>query len=796
MKKRYNELFLAAAVLLLLLLIPAFASAAVTLNDPRFGVANQSTFNITVSTVSATNCRYSSPFEKSFAEMTAFTSTGATAHKLENFQLPETGQAYKFFVECSDAEKGSFDLSVDASPPGIVKAAASPPQVIETPLQTKLIVETSENTSCKYDAEFYTYESMRNFFKINDVDKANYENNHEAIVSSGLADKTSYAYNVTCRNLAQLTSSLARIMFSIDTTIPPVISEVLPATGLATTSTEVNLSVTTNKRSVCSYGNTTEYKESNGNFTLTTWNHQATLKLESGQYKYYIRCLFEGPKEATADTSFIVDNTPPSAPAINDTQDLNGIEEGYTYLLDKLTFKLKSEDPESGIDLYNYSIVEESTGRVILNWTATRDSKVTVSSLKLRDGERYYIWAFAQNNAGLASAPAHSSGVTVNVLLNTEYACTDKLRDGDESDIDCGGSCRAKCANNRQCLVSSDCKTSYCVNNVCRSGNCTDGYQNQGETDVDCGGNCPAKCDLHSKCVKNSDCTTNLCSDGYCAAEGPCSNKQLDNGETDIDCGGLCVAVRGKKCALLQKCSQNSDCTTNFCGPVGKCTNQNDRDGDGILNDADLCPDVPNPNSDKKQTDSDHDKIGDECDTDNDNDGMPDEWEKKYGFNPSDPADAALDSDNDGLKNLDEYKLGTNPRSSDTDKDGADDGKEVRAHTDPKDPKSKPGSSFAGTATKMLIMLVLIVAAAAAYMAYKKGKGKSGKGSSGGGLQYAQPASHRAAPVAPHYAEPPVQQHQEHHRSHHEVFEKLEKTYSQLSGEELFEHLRRKTGRR
>ena len=46
---------------------------------------------------------------------------------------------------------------------------------------------------------------------------------------------------------------------------------------------------------------------------------------------------------------------------------------------------------------------------------------------------------------------------------------------------------------------------------------------------------------------------------------------------------------------------------------------------------------------------------------DTDKDGMPDAYEAKNGFNPNDPADAALDFDKDGVSNLDEYKAGTDP---------------------------------------------------------------------------------------------------------------------------------------
>ena len=591
---------------------------------------------------------------------------------------------------------------------------------------------------------------------------------------------------------------------------------------MATTSREINLSVTTNKKSVCSYGNTTEYKEAGGNFSLTTVSHQVTLKLEPRQYKYFVKCLFEGPKEATAETSFAIDDTPPSALEINDSQELKGVEEsyreGYTYYLDRLSIKFNSEDKESGIDFYNYSVVEDSSGRLVYGWTTTADAKTTIRDLKLKDGERYSVQAYAQNKAGLRTELARSKGIRVNVLLNTEYACSDDIRDGDETDTDCGGSCSTKCANSKACSASSDCRSNFCVAGVCRAGNCTDSYMNQDESDVDCGGSCSTKCDIGSKCKKSPDCETSICSEGTCIAEGPCSNKRLDEGETDVDCGGLCVAVKNKKCSLNQKCAENSDCKTGLCGPVGKCASQNDRDIDTILNDDDNCPDNPN----KDQKDADKDKIGDACDKDNDNDGMPDEWETKYGFKPLDSSDALLDSDGDGLSNLEEFKLGINPKSRDTDKDKADDGKEVAAGTDPNNPKSKPGGGFIVKATAFLLLIAAALAAVTAYSAMKRRKigggatGGSSKGfsasasSASTGQQRQKPQQQPLRPQqqqgSQNYYHNRYQQlgeqtgqqpgHYTGHRSPHDVFDELQRTYSQMSGEEIFEELRKKSGRR
>ncbi len=46
---------------------------------------------------------------------------------------------------------------------------------------------------------------------------------------------------------------------------------------------------------------------------------------------------------------------------------------------------------------------------------------------------------------------------------------------------------------------------------------------------------------------------------------------------------------------------------------------------------------------------------------DADGDGMPDEWERRYGLNPNDPADANADKDGDGFTNLEEYLAKTDP---------------------------------------------------------------------------------------------------------------------------------------
>ncbi len=57
---------------------------------------------------------------------------------------------------------------------------------------------------------------------------------------------------------------------------------------------------------------------------------------------------------------------------------------------------------------------------------------------------------------------------------------------------------------------------------------------------------------------------------------------------------------------------------------------------------------------------------------------IPSYWLKKYGITINSPADLNADIDGDGLTLKEEYKYFTNPLDPDTDKDGYNDGKEVR----------------------------------------------------------------------------------------------------------------------
>src|SRR5947209_599696 len=68
--------------------------------------------------------------------------------------------------------------------------------------------------------------------------------------------------------------------------------------------------------------------------------------------------------------------------------------------------------------------------------------------------------------------------------------CMDGAQDGDETDIDCGGSCKP-CDTGKGCARGKDCLSTFCTNKLCDAPSCMDGVKNGTESDVDCGGTCP-----------------------------------------------------------------------------------------------------------------------------------------------------------------------------------------------------------------------------------------------------------------------------------------------------------------
>jgi hypothetical protein len=96
----------------------------------------------------------------------------------------------------------------------------------------------------------------------------------------------------------------------------------------------------------------------------------------------------------------------------------------------------------------------------------------------------------------------------------TTAACNDMVKNGAETDVDCGGGTCPACGFNKGCLVSTDCVGQSCVNAKCAA-TCTDGEKDGAETDIDCGGTCSG-CVTGKTCTTNGDCLSGKCTGGVC----------------------------------------------------------------------------------------------------------------------------------------------------------------------------------------------------------------------------------------------------------------------------------------
>ena len=144
-------------------------------------------------------------------------------------------------------------------------------------------------------------------------------------------------------------------------------------------------------------------------------------------------------------------------------------------------------------------------------------------------------------------------------------SCMDGVHNGDESDIDCGGYCRP-CDTKRKCQRDMDCVSSVCgtspgvVGGVCLAASCSDKRRNGHETDVDCGGEVCRPCAASKTCRLPRDCSTALCQNNLCLAPS-CTDGLKNEDETDVDCGGIsCLS-----CGDGKTCSSYTDCSSLVC---------------------------------------------------------------------------------------------------------------------------------------------------------------------------------------------------------------------------------------
>ncbi len=108
------------------------------------------------------------------------------------------------------------------------------------------------------------------------------------------------------------------------------------------------------------------------------------------------------------------------------------------------------------------------------------------------------------------------------IIPGAQGTCANKVIDEGEADIDCGLACQKGCADMANCEFPQDCESGYCAKDMAgifkcqKNPNCMSGVKDDFETDVDCGGTQCAACADGLACVENGDCTSNNCVNKLC----------------------------------------------------------------------------------------------------------------------------------------------------------------------------------------------------------------------------------------------------------------------------------------
>jgi hypothetical protein len=172
--------------------------------------------------------------------------------------------------------------------------------------------------------------------------------------------------------------------------------------------------------------------------------------------------------------------------------------------------------------------------------------------------------------ASISSSSSSSSSSTTSSSSSSSSStggsalCTDGKKNGNETDIDCGGGTCPACVDNKSCQANTDCTSMVCTNMKCTPPSCADGIQNGNETDKDCGGLLCTKCDANQKCLQDSDCKDKVCDltvTPHTCKPHTCTDGIQNGAETDIDCGGSDCPP----CNPGQKCIAADDCTGQNC---------------------------------------------------------------------------------------------------------------------------------------------------------------------------------------------------------------------------------------
>ncbi len=185
------------------------------------------------------------------------------------------------------------------------------------------------------------------------------------------------------------------------------------------------------------------------------------------------------------------------------------------------------------------------------------------------DSQTIYLRVTNQSNTPTGGECSGAEDCTSRVCDGSAHTCaaptcSDAVRNARETAVDCGGGDCPACSNSKSCVFAADCLSDLCdaTEHRCLAPTCGDGIKNGSETDVDCGGSTCSACVDARICLDSTDCRSGVCDEatGHCLAP-TCTDQVKNAAESDVDCGGtLCSA-----CETAKLCANSADCVSHLC---------------------------------------------------------------------------------------------------------------------------------------------------------------------------------------------------------------------------------------
>ncbi|MBI5398944.1 hypothetical protein HZB03_05765 [Candidatus Woesearchaeota archaeon] len=330
---------------------------------PRIGVANTTAIDVLVVTTRESNCKYKASVIDSFDALGAvlFDTTGANEHTIKDYTV-QVGLPKQFFVACRDNlgrdNFKDFMMYADTTPPTIQAVDFDPPKIIEYPvtgpIKARMHAKGSEEIICRYANDSTTpYDIMIDFEHFDLQNFTAYA--ADAYVDLVFPDDTVkkiFPLEVQCEDRAGWKSQ--RLQTSVEVDLTAALQIKVNSPPPVTKNTTIALNISTNKLGYCKYKTSTKTYEqgamSSSPLAVSRYHTAPFGTVQSGSYAVTFYCFSDQsgkPEEVELPYAFIVDNLPPTAPAINASK---------TICANTLKANFIATDGQSGVAQYIWEV--------------------------------------------------------------------------------------------------------------------------------------------------------------------------------------------------------------------------------------------------------------------------------------------------------------------------------------------------------------------------------------------------------------------------------------------------------